>query len=296
MIEIIDLQFLGVEKAIAAFLIKTSDGPVLIESGPYSTFPVLKNGIEKAGFKLEDIKHVFLSHIHFDHAGAAWALAERGAKVYVHPVGAPHMVDPSKLVNSAKRIYQDQMDMLWGKLNPINPDQIILAEHNQKFKIGESTFISHHTPGHAIHHIAWQFGEVLFTGDVAGVSISNGIVVPPCPPPDINLEAWNGSINLMRRLNLKALYLTHFGKIVHIDNHLNKLEICLNDWAEWLRPYAFENNLDLEKTTTAFQSYVAKQLRDKGISESCIKQYETANPSWMSVAGLIRYWKKKQKA
>ncbi len=291
MIHTIDLRFQGIDSAIAAFLIETSDGPVLIETGPYSTFPYLKKGIEKLGFSISDIKHVLLSHIHFDHAGAAWAFAEQGANIYLHPIGAPHLADPSKLWNSAKRIYQDQMETLWGEMKPIDPNLLKPIEHNTSLTIGNTTFISWHTPGHAIHHTAWQMEKHLFAGDVAGVKIGNGMVVPPCPPPDINLEDWMSSIALIRQLKIEHLYLTHYGLIEEIDAHLDSLENCLNDWSEWIKPYAISNT-SVQEIVPLFQKYVANQLKDFGISDAGIIQYEAANPSWMSVAGLIRYWKK----
>jgi len=291
MTHLIDLNFLNTPRAIAAFLVETSIGPVLVETGPHSTFPTLKKEIEKLGYSLSDIKHVFLSHIHFDHAGAAWAFAELGAKIYLHPVGAPHMQDPSRLVMSAKRIYKDQMDVLWGQLKPIAPTQLIIPKDGEVITIGDKTFKAWYTPGHAIHHIAWQVDQELFAGDVAGVCIDKGMVVPPCPPPDINLEHWLKSIQLIRGLNLERIYLTHFGEIVQISAHLDKLETCLNDWAHWMKPHAIANT-PLEEVTPKFQAYVAEQLKTFGITEEGVKQYETANPSWMSVAGLIRYWKK----
>ncbi|MFT5167082.1 MAG: glyoxylase-like metal-dependent hydrolase (beta-lactamase superfamily II) [Saprospiraceae bacterium] len=292
MIHTIDLHFQGIEHAIAAFLVETSVGPVIIETGPHSTFPYLKKGIENLGYSLSDIKHVFLSHIHFDHAGAAWAFAELGATIYVHPIGAPHLADPSRLWNSAKRIYQDQMEVLWGQMQPIEEDQLRITEHGEAINIGDTIFTGWHTPGHAIHHIAWQLGDHLFAGDVAGVKIGNGLVVPPCPPPDINMENWMASIELIRGLAIKNIHLTHYGKIDRIQEHLDSLEVCLKDWADWIQPYAIAKD-DVADITPKFQAYVARQLSDYGISESGIQQYETANPSWMSVAGLMRYWSKR---
>jgi len=291
MIHIIDLEFQGVKNAIAAFIVETSEGPVIVETGPHSTFPTLKKGIEKAGFTISDIKHVFLSHIHFDHAGAAWAFAELGAKIYLHPIGAPHMQDPSRLVHSAKRIYKDQMDVLWGQLRPINQNHLVVTDHGEKIKVGDTEFIGWHTPGHAVHHIAWQVGNNLFAGDVAGIKIENGLVMAPCPPPDIHIEDWMQSIELINGLNLQSLFLTHFGKVDQVNQHLNDLSTCLTNWAEWMKPYAIQNE-DIQTIIPKFQAYIADQLRDFGLSESSVRQYETANPSWMSVAGLMRYWKK----
>ena len=293
MVKIIDLEFLGHKKTIATFLIETGDGPVLIETGPHSTLPKLKKGIEEAGYAFEDVKHVFLSHIHLDHAGCAWAFAEHGAKIYLHPFGQRHMANPEKLLASAKRIYQDQMDRLWGTLKPIPEEQLIVVADNEVVKIGKTRFRALFTPGHAVHHIAWQMGNVLFAGDVAGVRIGNGIVVPPCPPPDINIEDWNASIRRLLDKRFDSLYLTHFGKIDNVKEHLKELKGRLANWANWIRPY-YENGVDQKTVLPDFQCYVKKQLEAGGADEVLLARYEGANPSWMSVAGLYRYWKKKE--
>ena len=292
MVHVLDLNFLGIDHAIASFLIETSQGPVLIETGPHSTFESLEENVREKGFKLDEIKHVFLTHIHLDHAGAAWAMAEKGATIYLHPFGQKHMADPSKLMASAKMIYKEDMDRLWGRMNSIPEDQLRVVDHEETISIGDSSFTSLHTPGHARHHIAWMMGDILFSGDVAGVKIGDGPVVPPCPPPDINLEDWNQSIELVLEKNLSKIYLTHFDAIENIDQHLSDLKVILNDWAYWIKE-KWESGLSAEEITPEFSSYTADQLRQKGVNEHGVEQYEAANPSWMSVAGLIRYWKKK---
>lgn len=293
MITIIDLKFLGHEQVIAAFLVETNEGPVLVETGPYSTFPNLKKGIEKAGYALQDVQHVLLTHIHLDHAGAAWRFAELGAKIYVHPFGHQHLVEPERLLKSAKKIYQDKMDELWGEMKPIPTEQLVTVGHKELFKIGGMGFRSLYTPGHAVHHVAWEVGKVLFTGDVGGVRIGGGIVVPPCPPPDINVEDWRASISMIKKRRYKSLYLTHFGKVDSSKVHLVELEGRLVNWANWIQPY-FENGESPQAITPLFKTYVAKQLEAGGITGEDLERYEGANPSWMSVVGLMRYWRKKE--
>jgi len=245
------------------------------------------------GYQLEEIRHVLLTHIHLDHAGAAWALAETGATIYVHPFGATHLHDPSKLMNSARRIYQEKMDELWGAMHPIAPAQVRSVEHGEQVITGNLNWKAWHTPGHASHHIAWQLDKVIFTGDVAGVRIDGGIVVPPCPPPDIQIEDWRESIQLLRAQRPREMYLTHFGKVQDIDSHLNQLEKRLLEWAGWMRPY-FEKGATVEEVTPVFQEYVKRELKENGIEGEQLLRYEYANPSWMSVAGLLRYWRKNE--
>lgn len=291
MIHILDLHF-QTDHTIASFVVETTEGPVLIETGPHSVLPYLETGLAGLGYRLSDIQHVLLSHIHFDHAGAAWALAQAGAQVHVHPFGYRHLLDPTKLYQSAKRIYGDQMEALWGDMQPIAEAQLHEVADEAKLVIGEHTFKAWHTPGHAVHHIAWQLGEVIFTGDVAGVKIGEGPVVPPCPPPDINLEDWKASLNRLRALQPKALYLTHFGLVDDYAAHFDQLEGMLDDWAAWIKPH-WEAGKSPTEVTPDFQAYAATQLRKAGLDAHQVDQYEAANPAWMSVAGLMRYWKKK---
>lgn len=289
-IHTIDLHFQGLSENIAAYLVETSAGPVLVETGPHSTIDKLREGVAHVGFALEDIQHVFLTHIHLDHAGAAWWFAQQGARVYVHPRGYKHLAAPERLMASAKRIYQDKMDELWGQMNPIAEDRLEAVEDRVVFTIGDTAVVAHHTPGHAVHHIAWQMGSALFTGDVGGVSIRGGAVIPPCPPPDIDLVAWLQSLARIRELSPKQLYLTHFGPVDYSLAHLDELASRLQRWAEWMCPH-FERGASIPEVTPAFQAMVEQDLLANGTPAEHIAKYEAANPSWMGAAGLLRYWK-----
>ncbi|MGL1888322.1 MAG: MBL fold metallo-hydrolase [Reichenbachiella sp.] len=291
-IKTLDLHFKGLEHAIASFLIESSEGPILIETGPHSTFEHLQSGLNAHGYQIEDVKHVLLTHIHLDHAGAAWAFADHGAKIYVHPFGARNIADPSRLMASARQIYQDEMDSLWGAMNPINEGQLVQVEHQQEIVIGDIKLISHHTPGHAKHHIAWQLDKTLFTGDVAGVMIENGPVQPPCPPPDINIELWKASILLIKTLDIDTLQLTHYGAVKDINLHLNALEKSLDSWSQFVYE-KWSTGKANEEIIPLFMEFTAQELKAAGLRKEQIDQYQAANPAWMSVAGLVRYWSKK---
>ena len=291
-IHILDTHFQDFEMAIGAFAIPTADGLVLVETGPYSVFSHIEQGLNKIGFSTDDVKHVLLTHIHLDHAGAAWAFAEKGATVYVHPKGYEHLKDPSKLMRSATRIYGDKMDTLWGAMKEIPESQLQTVSHGEVLALGDLNITAWHTPGHAIHHTAWQLGEALFTGDVAGVKIKNGPVEPPCPPPDINLEDWKSSLALIRKINPARLYLTHFGVINQVEEHLDELEHYLDAWANWMLP-KYQAQESPENITPMFQEFVKEQFKAARIDMDLLAIYEVANPSWMSVAGLLRYWHKK---
>lgn len=291
-IHVLDLNFLGGSFSIATFLIPSTDGLILIETGPKTTFERLKNAISEVGYNSKDVRHVLLTHIHFDHAGAAWKFAKNGASIYVHPIGLPHLQNPEKLWNSAKMIYKEDMERLWGEMKPIAAEFLKPANDGDLLKIGELNWKVHYTPGHAIHHNAYQLGDVIFTGDVAGVSIQGGPVVPPCPPPDIHIPDWKASIQKLRSLKPKMLYLTHYGAVHQVNKHLDSLEIMLDEWADWMKPF-FDAGVPAEEITPKFMDYTKNQLRVQGVSEADIERYERANPSWMSVSGLLRYWKLK---
>src|SRR5690606_41495186 len=174
-IHILDLDFLDESQSIASFLIEVTDGLILIESGPETTFEHLKTAISAKGFDWKEVKHVLLTHIHFDHAGAAWKFAENGAKIYVHPIGLPHLQNPERLWNSAKMIYKEDMERLWGEMKPIDEKLLIPADDGDRLSIEDLEFNVHYTPGHAIHHNAYQLEDIIFTGDVAGVKINQNL-------------------------------------------------------------------------------------------------------------------------
>lgn len=293
----LDLQFLGIEKSIAVFVVEGPDGLALIECGPSSTLPYLKTILSKNGWQMADFEHVFLTHIHFDHAGAAWAFAELGATIHVHPKGLPHLAQPEKLYQSARMIYGTEMDRLWGEMRPIPEQNLHAPAHGGVMEAIGLQFKAWYTPGHATHHIAWEVTPaeattgLVFTGDVAGVRMDIGPVLPPCPPPDIQVEDWQRSIQLLRELPSNRFFLTHFGEITDKTQHLDALEKRLLHWATWMRPHA-EANASPESIVPLFKQFVQDELRKSGVPSSDLARYEAANPSFMSVAGLMRYWKK----
>lgn len=294
----LDLDFQGVARSIAVFVVESEQGLALVECGPASTLPHLEAILSNIGWKMADFQHIFLSHIHFDHAGAAWAFAHQGARIYVHPKGLPHMAQPEKLYNSARMIYGVDMDRLWGEMRPIEEKQLYAPEHGEVIPAIGLQFKAWYTPGHAVHHIAWEVSEpdgaqsVIFTGDVGGVRMGDGPVMPPCPPPDIQVEDWQESIRLIRELPTSRLMLTHYGEVLDKNAHLDALETRLLAWAEWMRPHA-ENNAAPELLVPAFQAFVQQELLRAGVVQEDLPRYEAANPAFMSVAGLLRYWKKK---
>ena len=321
-VTVLDLHF-QTAGTVAAFLVRTPEGPVLVETGPESLFGTLETAVNAQGFALEDIRHVFLTHIHLDHSGAAWRLARHGAQIYVHPIGAPHLADPGKLLGSARRIYREDMERLWGCLEPIAQEQITPLEDGQVVRFGSLELqaihtpghaINHityrledgqvvrfgglalqaiHTPGHAIHHITYRLEDGLFTGDVGGIRLGQGTVIPPCPAPDIDLEAWADSIARMRAAAPTTIYPTHFGIKGDAMAHFDSLEENIHLLAGWIREQMVAGGTE-EAMVPRFQAFMHDLLAEHGLPEQAIQDYETADPAFMSVYGLARYWRKRE--
>ena len=287
MVKVIDLKFLDTEDTIASFAVADEAGYTLVECGPYSTHDNLIEGLRREGIAPEQVHTLLLTHIHFDHAGAAWWWAARGVRVLVHPRGLKHMIDPTRLYESARQIYGDRMDELWGRMEGIDPEQIASVEDRQVLIIGGREWVAHHTPGHASHHIAWQVGESVFTGDVGGCRIQGGPVVPPCPPPDINVADWQQSIGRLQSLKARTFYLTHFGEVMDTEAHLAELSSRLDAYFDWILPY-YRDGSKAETVEPLFKRYVTDELTAAGVGAHDLQAYLAANPPYMSVVGMLR--------
>jgi glyoxylase-like metal-dependent hydrolase (beta-lactamase superfamily II) len=268
----IDLEFGGRKNAIGVYVVDTDDGPALFDCGPSSTLLALEAGLEERGLALTDLRHLLLSHIHLDHAGAAGPLVRRhpGLTVWVSPVGAPHLVDPSRLERSARRLYGDAFDPLWGELAPVPEANVRLAEGNV---LGWEAFA---TVGHASHHVSYLRDGTLLAGDAAGVRMPGAAyVLPVSPPPDIDVEAWHATARSIREREPDRLALIHFGVHEDVGPHLDRLELELDRWAERVRD-------GIEQ-----QAFVDAARADAGPDADL---YDRVAPFWQSWQGLRRYW------
>ncbi len=295
MLHLIDALHLNTPNVICVAVLQAEDGTlVMIDCGPETVFENVVRELNQRGLGAKNVKHLLATHIHLDHNGGAWRWQrEFGTTVHVHPIGAPHMVDPSKLVASATRIYGDRMGHLWGEIQGLPETSVAVTADNQEIKVSNLELSVLETPGHAQHHNAYWFepAKFLFAGDVAGVVIGNGPIFPPCPPPDVNIEKWKESLNRIRALNPAQLLLTHFGLQSKPEVHLAELETRLMDWAVWMKARMLEGKSE-EEIVPEFHRFTEDQLLAVGASPSDLLAYEQADPASMSVTGLSRYWRK----
>jgi len=268
---------------VGCYLLETEDGPALFDCGPSSCIEHLKTGLRDRGLELIDVRHLLLSHIHLDHAGGAGTLVREhpALQVHVSEVGAPHLVDPSKLEASARRLYGDAFDALWGELAPVPAENV----HEVGDRVlGLDCFP---TPGHAWHHVSYLDTEgVLYAGDAAGVRLEGArFVMPPLPPPEIDLEAWERSLEEIERRTPGALALIHFGVHEDVESHLSSLRKTIHAWGARV-----EDGMD-EQTFVAAARYDVLQTDPELVDE-----YERAGPYWHHFRGLERYWRKRREA
>ncbi len=291
----LDLNFQNCPNAIASYLIPHQEGLTLIESGPGSTQNDLDRNLQELGYRIEEITHVLLTHIHLDHAGAAgWLAKQSGAKVYVHQRGAPHLLDPSKLLASATRIYQDKMDELWGDFLPVPKEQLVILEDGMEIQVGSYTFRALDTPGHANHHMAFILDEICFSGDVGGVRIASAgekHLRIPMPPPEFHPPRWRESVIKLKKEKITRIAPTHFGFFDdvewHLDSVLNELDAA-EEWMQMIMPREYP----IEVLRKEFLNWVKNRSLELGVGKVTLDAFEKANPSGMSADGMKRYWDK----
>ncbi len=292
-IHTLDLNFMNTPHAIAAYLVVGPEGLVLIETGPGSTLDMLKARLAERGVAPADIRHVLVTHVHLDHAGAAGWWAQQGAQVYVHHVGAPHLIDPSKLLGSARRIYGDKTDQMWGNVLPAPADRVTALRDDQIIHLAGLSITALDTPGHANHHHVFRLGDVAFTGDAAGVRLlHSGLISLPSPPPEFDLEAWQRTLARLLGENFARIYPTHFGPIDDVREHLIAFNALLYQSAEYVRE-RMQAGVERDALVRQYIEWNRRRAADLGISEEVFQQYEVANPMYMCVDGMMRYWTKK---
>ncbi|HEY2939830.1 MAG TPA: MBL fold metallo-hydrolase [Gaiellaceae bacterium] len=278
--EPLDLVHRGADRVIGCYLLETAEGPALFDCGPSSCVPRLKERLRERSLELSDLRHLLLSHIHLDHAGAAGVLVREhpALQVHVSGIGAPHLIDPSRLARSARRLYGAELDSLWGELAPVPEANVHVTGPEV---VGLECFPS---PGHASHHVCYLDRDgTLYAGDAMGVRIQpSRAVLPPTPPPDADVDAWHATIDEIERRRPARLALVHFGVADDPARHLAELRRRLEEWSERVRDGADEG---------AFVAAAEDELAENGEPAGL---YEQAMPFWQSYAGLRRYWEKRR--
>ena len=292
----VDLLFLGKPSVIATAVVQSPGVMALIDPGPSSCLETLDLGLQQQGLRLNDVTHVLLTHIHLDHAGATGTIVRRypHVQVFVHERGAVHMANPEKLVSSAARLYGDQMDRLWGEFAPVPERNLTVLVGGERIEAGGRSFEVAYTPGHASHHVSYydRSSGVAFVGDTAGMCIDGGYVLPPTPPPEIDIEAWGRSVGLIEAWSPQTLFLTHCGPAPSAAPHLQALVQNLGVVAGLVRTGLSEPGTD-EERSHRFSEALQLEMR-RHMTEEQIAAYVLTAPPRLLWLGLARYWRKRQ--
>ncbi|MCL4870538.1 MAG: MBL fold metallo-hydrolase [Anaerolineae bacterium] len=290
----LDLHFRGKPNVTVAYLVVGPEGPVLVETGPGSTLKTLHEQLARHSFAPQDVKHLLVTHIHLDHAGASGWWARQGTQVYVHHIGAPHLIAPAKLLASAHRIYGDQMESLWGEFLAAPQEQITPVHDGDEINVAGLTFVAIETPGHANHHHIYRLGDVAFTGDAAGICLPGNLLRDlPAPPPEFNWEIWQATIAKIKAYNFSRIYPTHAGPVDEVTTHLDEFKKLLDAAALFIRDL-LQQGITRDEMVTRYVQWNGERAAAAGVAEADFARYAAANPYYMSVDGISRYWRKKE--
>jgi glyoxylase-like metal-dependent hydrolase (beta-lactamase superfamily II) len=295
-ISYVDLNFRRRPGVIAAGVLIDAAGATIVDPGPTSCLETLTRALGAEGIAIADVRVLLLTHIHLDHAGATGTLVQQNPNidVYVHTRGAPHLTDPSKLLDSAGRLYGSQMGSLWGAVLPVPGERIKVLSGGERITVGSRSFDVEYTPGHASHHVSFfdRAAGIAWVGDTAGVRLGpSQSVMPPTPPPDIDLELWDKSLSRIRAWQPSRLFLTHFGSFDAVPEHLDDLAVGLREVADMVRR-SLEGGGGEDGQFAAFREEIGRYIRRR-MSEHDAIAYETAAPLRFNWQGLARYWRKR---
>jgi glyoxylase-like metal-dependent hydrolase (beta-lactamase superfamily II) len=299
-LDYVDLNFLGVPEIIATAVLHGPSGVALIDPGPATTLDNLRALLARMGIGIEDVRQILLTHIHLDHAGATGSLVRLNPaiEVFVHERGAPHMIDPTKLLASAGRLYGADMSRLWGDFLPVPAGRVRALKGEERILAGGRDLEVAYTPGHASHHVTYfdAATRIAFVGDTAGVRRQGrDYTMPPTPPPDIDLDAWRASEDRILSWDPDTLFLTHFGPFHGARLHFQDMTERLRAWSAIVRRLLSDPSLDEERRLEAFVDEALLDLKRR-VGEVEAEQYNRAGRLDYSWQGLSRYWKKKSES
>jgi len=291
-----DLNWTGRPQSIASMLIQSAGVSAVIDPGPESTLATLRSALRARGLDFASLDSLLLTHIHLDHAAATGSIVREnpGLKVFVHDFGATHLVDPSRLLASADRLYGADLKPLYGECLPVPGDNLHPLVGGETIRIGEVKLDVFYTPGHASHHVAYwdPASRVAFVGDSAGIRIEGkSYLLPATPPPDIDLELWNSSLDTIVSLHPDRLFLTHFGYIDNPAEHIRLYRERLRDWAG-LTQRLLDSGEPLEVGERRFIEEVSGEVRGVLPAEPA-ELYIFNGGLGLSWRGLVRYLKKR---
>jgi len=294
-IQTIDHHYQATCEAIASYVVFAPRGPVLFETGPGSTFSRLVEGLARIRLRPADIRHVFVTHIHLDHAGAAGHLAREGATIYVHEFGAKHLIDPSRLLASAKRIYQERMERLWGETFPIPERQAVALHDGDVIDAAGLRVEAIETPGHARHHHAFACevgGErIAFTGDAGACFVREapGFISLPTPPPEFDRDQWIASLHRLEARNFDAIYPTHYGRVDEVRAHLARVRLAVRQHSDFVRDMLIAE-MPRDAMLTRYTAWFVEQAERAGVPADKMDFYVKSSLAAMNLAGMLRYW------
>jgi len=298
MLETVDLEFQGRGGVIAAGLLEGPRGMVVVDPGPASTLEALRSALARRGKSLSDVAAILVTHIHLDHSGGVGVLVRENpaVRVFVHERGAAHILDPSKLLGSAGRLYGDRMQMLWGDILPVPATSVQVLKGGEALDVAGLEVLVAYTPGHASHHVSYfeTSSGTAFVGDTGGIRVGAPLLVmPPTPPPDIDVEAWDASLALIRAWKPRRVFITHFGGFDDPEAHLDDLQRRLHETAGFVRVLLGDESLSDEQRLAAFVDRMMGIFRAALPDEAWVQRYQLAVPAEHCWQGLARYWRKR---
>lgn len=296
-IDYVDLAFLGRPGIIATAVLHGTSGVALIDPGPARTLDHLTTELTRKGIRFDDVRQILVTHIHLDHAGAVGSILEKHPHIelVVHERGAPHLVDPSKLLGSATRLYGQDMERLWGDVKPVDATKLKVVSGGETLTVAGREIKVAYTPGHASHHVSYfdPSSGVAFVGDTAGIRRGAGTyVMPPTPPPDIDIEAWHESEKAILAWEPDTLFLTHFGPFQGARQHLQGMFANMSDWSRIVRRLIADASRSEEERQSLFIDEVFAEIR-RQVGEADAENYTKAGGLNYSWQGLARYWRKR---
>jgi glyoxylase-like metal-dependent hydrolase (beta-lactamase superfamily II) len=310
-LDYVDLNFLGRPEIIATAILHGTAGVALVDPGPSTTLDHLTTELTRKGIRFADVRQILVTHIHLDHSGAVGSIVEKfpHIEVVVHERGAPHLADPSKLVASAGRLYQQDMDRLWGEIKPVDKARLKVIDGCEPLAVAGRELQTAYTPGHASHHVSYfdPASRVAFVGDTAGIcrpstelrapgaSVGgrgdSAYVMPPTPPPDIDVEAWRRSAAKILAWDPDTLFLTHFGPRGGARQHFQAMFENLDSWSRIVRRLLADSSFDDNERQQQFVNEAYREIKRR-IGETDASDYVRAGGLNYSYQGLARYWRK----